>query len=438
MQTNSTTLNICDGKVEWLKQFNETAFEPHVPGSKSYTNRALIIGAYTLGKTRVKNALMCDDTHFLANALDSFKGLSVETGKDYFIVNRTEAELYAPSEPVYIGAAGTPARLLLSFAATVNGHTTITGNARLNERPMGDILDTFDRIGVNYKCLETQGCLPVCVSKSTPNVDNWLINGGVSSQFVSSLIHLAAFSDRQSVVVEIDDKLVSKPYVAMTLRMLESVGIEVTNENFKRFIIKPGKPSPTIIDVEVDASGMSYFLVAAAITGSEVKINKINESSAQGDVGLVEALRQMGCTVSYQADSITLKGHSLKGIEIDMDLMPDTVLSLAMAALYADSPTTITNIANLRVKECDRIAAIVEGVSRLGGQTEDGSDWITIYPLRDASACEIECYDDHRVAMSFSLLAFKGVPLTLSDYECVSKSFPDFWKQTGALVNHHR
>lgn len=437
METNTAAVNICDGKVAWLQQLNEAAFEPHVPGSKSYTNRALIIGAYTQGETRVNNALMCDDTIYLAKALNSFDGLSVEIGSDFFIVNRTAEELNPPSEPVYIGAAGTPARLLLSFAATVNGSTVITGNARLNERPMGDLLDSFDRIGVKYECVENQGCLPVRVYKSEPTIDNWLINGGVSSQFVSSLIHLAAFSNKESVTVEIENKLVSKPYVAMTLRMLETIGIEVENDDFNRFTIKPGKPTPATIDVEVDASGMSYFLVAAALTGSTVTINNINESSAQGDVGLVEALRQMGCDVTYNENSITLKGNDLKGIEIDMDWMPDTVLSLAMAALYADSPTTITNIANLRVKECDRIAAIVDGVNRLGGQTEDGPDWITVYPLSEAKACEIECYDDHRVAMAFSLLGLKGVPLTLSDYECVSKSFPDFWNQMSAMVKHH-
>jgi 3-phosphoshikimate 1-carboxyvinyltransferase len=434
---NTVQIQSCDGRVESLQQLNLAAFEPAIPGSKSYTNRALMIAAYTMGETRISNALFCDDTIYLAKALDSFGGLAVEIGSDYFLVKRTAEQLTAPAEPVYIGAAGTPARLLLSFASQVQGATIVTGNQRLNERPMGDLLDAFDHMGVRYECLEKPGCLPVRVFTSQPHVESWRIDGGISSQFVSSLLHLAAFSGKSKVAVEICNKLVSKPYVAMTLRMLESIGIQISHQQFQNFVVEPASPTPEHIGVEVDASAMSYFLVAAAITGTTVKINNISESSAQGDVGLVRALAEMGCSVHYQPDSVTLTGGALRGIEIDMDWMPDTVLSLAMAALFASSPTTITHIGNLRVKECDRIAAIVEGVHRLGGVTESGEDWIRIHPLQHAKPCVIECYDDHRVAMAFALLGLKGIPLQLSDYDCVSKSFPAYWDVMAAFIKHH-
>jgi 3-phosphoshikimate 1-carboxyvinyltransferase len=410
-----------------------------IPGSKSYTNRALVLAAQRLGTTVVKNALICDDTLYLAQALDKFDGLTVRREGRDFVVTRSAQNLGAPNEPLFVGGAGTPARLLLSFAVTANGETTITGNTRLCERPMGDLLNTFDQIGIKYRCLSRPGCLPVTISGGRPTSSRWSINGGVSSQFVTSLLLFAAQQqDLAQVDVTVTGEMVSRSYIGMTVAMMRDCGIEVAHDGDRHFEITPARPKSAQITIEVDASGMSYPLTAAAITGSTVTIPGIGRHSVQGDVGLVEAYRRMGCRTTLEEDRIILTGGSLQGIDIDMDTMPDVVLSLAIAATQARSPTRIRNIGNLRVKECDRIAAIANELGRLGIKVEDGPDWLVIHPGQPKRRAEIHTYDDHRVAMAFSLLGLLYDGLTLDDYECVSKSFPDYWNEMTRFIAHHR
>lgn len=415
---------------------------PHVaiiPGSKSYTNRGLILAAQRLGTTVVKNALICDDTLYLAQALDKFDGLTVRRDGGDFIVTRSAQTLGAPAEPLFVGGAGTPARVLLSFAGTVSGETTITGNARLCERPMGDLLDAFDRIGVTYRCLARRGCLPVTVVGSRPATNRWSVNGSVSSQFVTSLLLFAAQQlDLDQVEVTVTGEMVSRSYIGMTVAMMRDCGIQVASDGDRHFCVVPGRPNSAEIKIEVDASGMSYLLTAAAITGTTVVIPGIGRRSVQGDVGLVGAYQRMGCNAALDEDQIMLTGGSLEGIDIDMDRMPDVVLSLAIAATQARSPTRIRNIGNLRVKECDRIAAIANELGRLGMTTEEGSDWLVIHPGRPTRGAVIRTYDDHRVAMAFSLLALLYEGLSLDDYDCVSKSFPGYWDEMARFLAHHR
>jgi 3-phosphoshikimate 1-carboxyvinyltransferase len=414
-------------KTGKLKGFSYTAW---VPGSKSYTNRALVISAQKIGTTIIRNALICDDTKYLANALNQFEGIEVTQDSWGFTVTRSREKIGAPKEPLYVGGAGTPARFLIAFAATAEGDTTITGNPRLSERPMGDILDALSRSGISWAAGGKPNCLPVTVQGSAPSTYAWSVNGNVSSQFVSALILLAAQQSVPQVEITVTNGLVSVPYVEMTLAMLRDVGIKAERLDGNRFVVIPKRPTADEIVIETDASGMSYALTAAAITGASVKIEGIGKSSAQGDLGLVDAYVSMGCSADLQADSITLVGGDLKGIDIDMDRMPDVVLSLAIAATQASSPTRIRNIANLRVKECDRISAIANELARLGIKTDEGKDEIVIYPAPPVPGT-VHCYDDHRVAMAFSLLGLLYDGIEVDDPGCVKKSFPEFWQEMG-------
>jgi 3-phosphoshikimate 1-carboxyvinyltransferase len=264
---------------------------------------------------------------------------------------------------------------------------------------------------------------------------SWSIHGGVSSQFVSSLILLAA-QQPEPVEVVTTGHLVSKPYVQMTLRMLADHGIRSEAEG-ERFTIHPGIPQNDVIPVEVDASGMSYFLVAAAITGTTVRIEGIDSGSAQGDVDLARALERMGCTLVEENASLTLTGGPLHGIEIDMETMPDVVLSLAIAAGVAKGETRITNIANLRVKECDRIHAAATELARLGIDAEQGEDFLVIRPGAALRPATVETYDDHRVAMSFGLYRLLADGIEIEEPACVAKSFPGFWQELARFVAYH-
>jgi 3-phosphoshikimate 1-carboxyvinyltransferase len=413
------------------------AFVAQIPGSKSYTNRALLIGAQRVGETQITGGLHCDDTDYLASCLDGFAGLEVTKTNQGFCVSRSPGDLGAPGVDLYIGAAGTPARFLLSFAAGVRGGATITGNARLSERPMSDLLDALTGMGIATECLATEGCLPVRVSQGVPQTRQWSIHGGVSSQFLSSLILHAAQQPEGPIEIRVMGHLVSRSYVRMTLRMLADQGIKVEERADDLFVVYPGQPANSEIPVEVDASGMSYFLVAAAITGTRVLIPGIGMKSAQGDVGLANALEQMGCRVEARDDGLLLEGGPLRGIEIDMETMPDTVLSLAIAAAVAEGETRITNIANLRVKECDRIAAAANELGRLGIEVVEGDDYLIIRPGGAIRPARVHTYDDHRVAMSFGLLRLLYEGIEIEDPDCVAKSFPGFWTELARFKAHH-
>jgi 3-phosphoshikimate 1-carboxyvinyltransferase len=413
------------------------AFTADIPGSKSYTNRALLIAAQRVGETEITGGLHCDDTEFLASCLDGFHGLEVSKTGQGFQVSRSPGDLGAPDGELYIGAAGTPARFLLAFAAAGRGGATVTGNARLCERPMSDLLDAQKRMGIQTECLQTEGCLPVRVSEGVPQTHEWSIHGGVSSQFLSSLILFAAQQPEGPIEIRVTGHLVSRPYVRMTLRMLAEQGIKAEERGDDLFVVYPGQPTNTEIPVEVDASGMSYFLVAAAITRTRVLIPGIGVKSAQGDVGLARALEQMGCRVEMRDDGLLLEGGPLRGIEVDMETMPDTVLSLAMAAALAEGETRITNIANLRVKECDRIHAAATELGRLGIEAIEGDDYLIIRPGGTIRPAQIRTYDDHRVAMSFGLLRLLYDGIDIEDPDCVAKSFPGFWSELARFHAHH-
>ncbi len=424
-------------QLESLRTTSAEPFVATVPGSKSYTNRALILAAQRMGTTSVVNALASDDTRYLAVAIGAFHGVDVQETETGFITARTEQHLHAPDTPLFMGGAGTPARFLLSFAAAARGATAVTGNPRLEERPMKDVLDTLSSEGIRIERLGQPGHLPVRVHGGAIVGRDWTVRGDVSSQFTSSLCLLAAQQDGDAVRIHIEGNQVSKPYVDMTLAMLNECGIFAARTDGATIEIKPSRPSVDSIRVEVDASGMSYFLAAAAVTQTTVEIPGIGKGSAQGDVGLAAALERMGCRVEVAADRIRITGRPLKGIDIDMETMPDVVLTLAAVASLADGPTRIHNIANLRLKECDRINAAARELERLGVQVEEGTDYLVVEPGGKLSPAKIRTYDDHRVAMAFAVLGLVTDGIEIEDPDCVSKSFPTFWNELDRFCRHH-
>jgi 3-phosphoshikimate 1-carboxyvinyltransferase len=413
-------------------------FVARVPGSKSYTNRALLLAASRPGRTAISNALKSEDTVLLARALGHIPGLKMEETPEGFIIDRAQETLQAPPEPLYHGGGGTPARFMLSFVTTLHGRSVVTGNARLSERPMQDLLDAFTGMGVKWRCLQRPGCLPVEIEGTRIQSTAWTISGEVSSQFLSSLLILASQLDHlPAISVTVRGHLVSKPYVEMTLQSLRAAGVRCEHQDHKQFTVWPSRAPLPRIDVEPDASAMSYFLVAAALTRTRVRIEGIGRHSAQGDVGIAFALERMGCGLRAGDDFIELEGRPLTGIDIDMEVMPDTVLSLAMAASQAQGWTRITNIANLRVKECDRIHAIAAELKRLGYTVEESADSVSVLGGGRLTPALVQTYDDHRVAMSFALLGLLHEGVAIENPKCVGKSFPGFWDELDRFYKHH-
>ena len=423
--------------IETLQKQSAQPFVARIPGSKSYTNRALVLAALRMGTTEVSGGLDCEDTQRLAAALASFGGVAVTQTADGFRVVRTQETLSAPAREIHMGAAGTPARFMLAFSAAAEGATVVTGTARLCERPMGDILAALRAAGIRCECLAKEGCLPVRVHGARPSTNRWSIQAGVSSQFTSSLLLFASQQHALGpVTIQLEGNQVSRPYVEMTRAMMKACGLSAERVREDEIVVTPGRPSVSKIPVEVDASGMSYFLAAAALSGTTLEIPGIGGGSSQGDVGLARAFERMGCKVQLGTKSIVITGGELVGIDIDMETMPDVVLTLAIVAARARGSTRITNIANLRVKECDRIAAAANELGRLGARVEEGPDFLVIHPA-PLKPAQIHTYDDHRVAMAFGILGLVQAGVTIEDPACVAKSFPGFWQELERFTRHH-
>jgi 3-phosphoshikimate 1-carboxyvinyltransferase len=422
-----------------LQGRNPAPFIARIPGSKSYTNRALLLAAMRPGRTTIQGGLDCDDTRVLAKALDAFGGISAEFAEDRrILVERSAERLSAPANEVHMGAAGTPARFMLAFAAAAQGKTIVTGTPRLCERPMDDIINALRDMGIQCDCLGKEGCLPVAVHGGSPNGRRWRIGAEVSSQFTSSLLLYASQqTGSEPVHITLVGNQVSRPYVEMTRSIMAQCGIRTERVGEDCIVVHPGSPKHDTIQVETDASGMSYFLALAAVTQTTVEIPGIGRNSVQGDVGLARAFADMGCTVALEDDLIRIQGGPLRGIDIDMETMPDVVLTLCAVAARATGTTRITNIANLRVKECDRIHAAAAELNRLGTKATEGEDFLVIEPTGQILPASVHTYDDHRVAMTFAILGLLGDGVRIEDPDCVRKSFPDYWREFERFVAHH-
>jgi 3-phosphoshikimate 1-carboxyvinyltransferase len=390
------------------------------------------------GRVDIKGGLHAEDTNQFAKCLNAFDGVSVEKTDDGFATDRADVDrLGNPTEPLFINAAGTPARFLLTLVADSNGVGIVTGNDRLNERPMGPGLDAIAATGGVVQTLELENCLPARIVGHDPTTCDWPVAADISSQFVSSSLLSAARQNPHigPITVTAIGNTVSRPYIDMTVKMMRDCGLNVEETGAQSWRVIPSEPTSDVIQVEPDASAMSYFLGAAAILGVSVQIEGLGTASSQGDVAFAYCLEKMGCTLDMRENSLTLTGpqDGLTGIDVDMEDIPDTVLTMAVVAAFAKTPTRVTNIANLRVKECDRISAAVTELRRIGVEAEEGADWLRVVPGQSFRPAEIETYDDHRVAMAFSLAGLVVDGIHIKDPDCVAKSFPTYWEVYDSL-----
>ncbi|MBI5471289.1 MAG: 3-phosphoshikimate 1-carboxyvinyltransferase [Ignavibacteriae bacterium] len=396
-----------------------------VPGSKSITNRALICASLAKGESVIRNASDSTDTAMMANGLNQL-GVLVRKRDDALIVDGTGGKLYAPKFPIPVGNAGTTLRFMLSLAALATGKTVFDGSDRMAERPIAELLDALNQCGVRASA---GGVLPRYV------VEGGSLRGGAvqvkaerSSQFLSSLLMVAPYALSDSEIT-LDGEVASAPYVDLTLAVMRAFGVEVKNAD-RRFQVEAKRNyHPAEFFVEPDASGASYFLGAAAILGGEVLVREMRLNSLQGDAKFASVLQRMGCVVQETNDGVMLRRDgALRGIDADMNSMPDVVPTLAVVALFAESPTRIRNVAHLRHKESDRLEALHTELSKLGAQVVLVDDGLEIVPA-PLHAAQLDTNDDHRLAMSFALAGLKAPGVRIENPDCVRKSFPKFWSE---------
>lgn len=398
-----------------------------IPGSKSYTNRALLIAGLTDGECRLEKPLVSDDTKYMIRALRAF-GVPVQEEKEAFIVSGKGGKLSVPNEDIFIGNAGTAMRFLTTLSVLAPGKTRLDGDERMRERPLADLLDCLTQMGVQAISANGNGCPPIEIAGGEVPGGDISLAGDKSSQYLTSIL-LSAPYFKNDTCINIQGDLTSKSYADITLDIMKTFGVHVENESYQRFTVKAGdRYKAQTYRVESDWSSATYFLAAAAVTGGEVTLKDINSDSVQGDAQFTSVLEQMGCCVEKKSHSLHLKGNPLRGITINMNNMPDAVQTLAVTALFAEGETVIQGIGNLRIKETDRISALANELSRLGAGVEAGEDYLVIQP-GNYSGAEIETYNDHRMAMSFAVAGLRIPGVHIKNPKCVEKSFPDFFQQ---------
>jgi len=400
--------------------------EVAVPGSKSYTHRILIASALADGTSTIRNGLESDDTRYTRGALRQM-GIGIAGEKDRVVVQGTNGVLRPAGEPIYLGNSGTSMRLLTAVAALGRGTYTLTGTRRMSERPIQDLLDGLSQIGASVHCVDHNNCPPVEVTGGEITGGPVALNCGTSSQFLSALLLIAPHTKR-GMEITVTEGPVSRPYIDLTVAVMERLGIEVHRDGYDHFSIGGGQTyRPGDYGVEPDCSQAGYFWAAAAVSGASVRVTALGLDSRQGDIRFTEVLRNMGCTVSADPDGITVTGGPLTALEVDMGDMPDLVPTLAVVSAYASGTTVIKNVAHLRVKESDRLAAVVNELGKMGIDARCTDEGLAISGGSPRGA-EIETYDDHRIAMSFAVAGLVTPGVHIRDESCVEKSFPDFWE----------
>lgn len=400
----------------------------NVPGSKSITNRALIIGALAEGKTFLNNVLFSDDTVYMLDALKALGvDLKIDEQSESVVVNGQQKELLKAS--CFVGNAGTAMRFLPSFIAVKGGEAKITGTERMKNRPVSDLVSMLRQLGAEMYYNENEGYPPIKIKANGLNGGKVKVNANVSSQFLSSILLSAPYA-HGDIHIEIEEELISKPFVDITMGIMQNFGVVVENDNYKKFHVKAGQRyKAQSYTIESDCTGASYFFAAAAIANGDITVENINPYSLQGDIRFVDVLERMGAKVERGENYVRVVGNKLKGISIDMNDIPDVAQTLAVVALFAQGATEIKNVGNLRVKETDRISALNNELTRLGARVEEKEDGLIIYPSESYQAADIETYDDHRMAMSFALAGLRIPGVRIKDYECVTKTFPKFFEQ---------
>ncbi|KAH6822972.1 RNA 3'-terminal phosphate cyclase/enolpyruvate transferase [Perilla frutescens var. hirtella] len=435
-----------------IKQISGTV---KLPGSKSLSNRILLLAALSEGTTVVDNLLSSDDIHYMLGALRTL-GLHVEEDKanQRAVVGGSGGLFPASKEAkdeiqLFLGNAGTAMRPLTAAVVAAGGNASyvLDGVPRMRERPIGDLVTGLKQLGADVDCYLGTNCPPVrVVGKGGLPGGKVKLSGSVSSQYLTALL-MAAPLALGDVEIEIIDKLISVPYVDMTLKLMERFGVSVEHsDSWDRFLVRGGQKykSPGKAYVEGDASSASYFLAGAAVTGGTITVEGCGTSSLQGDVKFAEVLEKMGAEVTWTENSVTVKGpprdafgrRHLRAIDINMNKMPDVAMTLAVVALFADGPTAIRDVASWRVKETERMIAICTELRKLGATVEEGPDYCIITPPEKLNVTAIDTYDDHRMAMAFSLAACADVPVTIKDPGCTRKTFPNYFDVLATFSEH--
>lgn len=408
-----------------------------VPGSKSLTQRALITAALADGPSRLIGPLESDDTRYSSAALMAM-GVEIEKKEDWLIEGKG-GNIKAVKAPIFLGNNGTATRLLTSVAALGSSAITIDGDKRMHERPISPLLSALSGWGAEVVSTRGTGCPPLLVNPN--NVfgiggGETVLPEGKSSQYLSSLLLVAPYA-KKPASLRVEGEVLSKPYVAMTLSVMADFGIEVDcSADYSFFTIPQGCYQSREYQIEGDASNASYFWAAAAVTGGRVAVENVPVPSLQGDAMFVPLLGRMGCEVTKKANGIEITGpKSLQPITVDMGNMPDVVPTLAVVAAFAEGVSTITNIEHLRIKECDRLSAVVTELQKLGVKVTERQDAMVIEGQggRNMHGAEIETYEDHRMAMSFAVAGLRVPEVNITGEDCVGKSFPDFWERFSLL-----
>ena len=399
-----------------------------IPGSKSITNRALVLAALADGVTRLDGVLESDDTRYMQQALLEL-GIDVRrVGTTTLEITGGRARLKPPSKPLFVGNSGTTVRFLTALACLVEGPVTLVGDEAMAKRPIQDLVDGLTQLGVRIEC--ASGCPPLTVYGGQLPGGRLSMRGDKSSQYFSAILLASAYSEGETTL-DIEGELVSRPYVEITRQMVASFGgdIQVTGSGFWWKGGGGYRGQPYLI--EPDASSASYAFALAAATRSQITVPGLGPQAMQGDYGFVDVLAQVGARVDKQPDATTVQGDALRGVDVDMFNISDTVMTLAALAPLAAGPTTIRNVANIRIKETDRLSATVSELRRLGQQVEEGPDWLRITP-QPLTPAVVHSYKDHRMAMSFAILGAAAAGVSIEDPACVAKTYPEFWRDLAA------
>jgi len=413
-----------------------------LPGSKSISNRTLLLAALSKGKTAIHDLLDSDDTRVMLEALRKL-GVQMESiGKDAYTLTGVAGDFPVKQAELFLGNAGTAFRPLTAALALSGGHYTLSGVSRMHERPIRDLVDGLRQIGAEVNYLGEDGFPPLEILPAQVRLTQPIkVRGDVSSQFLTALL-MALPLTGQKARIEVVTELISKPYIEITLNLMQRFDVKVEREGWAGFFIDGGDgyKTPGVIHVEGDASSASYFLAAGAIGGGPVRVEGVGRDSIQGDVLFAKALENMGAKIVMGPNWIEASAPErgkLRAFDADFNHIPDAAMTLAVAALFADGPCTLRNIASWRVKETDRIAAMANELRKLGATVEEGVDTLRVspspFPL-SPSPTAIDTYDDHRMAMCFSLASLGGIPVRINDPGCVGKTFPEYFNGFAEIV----
>ncbi|HEY1996721.1 3-phosphoshikimate 1-carboxyvinyltransferase [Paraburkholderia sp.] len=427
-----------------LGPFSRASGTVRLPGSKSISNRVLLLAALAEGETTITNLLDSDDTRVMLEALEKL-GVKLKRDGDECVVTGTRGAFTARTADLFLGNAGTAVRPLTAALAVNGGDYRVHGVPRMHERPIGDLVDGLRQIGARIDYEENEGFPPLRIRPGQIAVEAPIrVRGDVSSQFLTALLMTLPLlrSASGATVVQVEGELISKPYIEITIKLMERFGIKVERHGWHQFTVPAGQryQSPGRIMVEGDASSASYFLAAGALGGGPLRVEGVGRASIQGDVGFADALIRMGANVSMGEDWIEVRGvghdhGKLEPVDMDCNLIPDAAMTIAVAALFADGTTTLRNIASWRVKETDRLTAMATELRKVGAKVTEGEDYLAVTPPGQLTPnAAIDTYDDHRMAMCFSLVSLGGVPIRINDPKCVGKTFPDYFERFTALA----